>query len=426
MQGILLFLFALFAVISAQAIARPDSGAGCCFFRKANFQDEIRCTSEPFTIADVNSAIRGKETVKKDGIGSFFCTQTYSAAIQNNAVIEELVDCGDVVNETTSPIPVERIEVGECIQRRCCFYTGKDKDGDEFCINTDESPADELPRVQAAASFAVAECLEDWKIVAHARDGKVINIACGETLDLPAGTIFTRVTTSPCARPRAEMETVEDPIDVALDQAVLDATEEFVVDPLVDQVVDEALDQAVVESTEDSIAVEQIEQVTESVVEQAVADFDHDLDLLDQVVDQAVVESTEDAVVVDPQVDQVVDQALDQAVLDFEDPSLAEQQQVDQAVFDELVLDDVQFLDSEVDSAVLDFEDPSLADQQVDQAIFDDQFFEADPLDQAVMDEASFGDANIDPALVGEGYDQAFMDESFSDFVDETNFDQNY
>jgi hypothetical protein len=405
MQGILLFLFALFAVISAQAIARPDSGAGCCFYRKANFQDEIRCTSEPFTIADMNAAVKGKENVKKDGIGSFFCTESYSAAIQNNAVIEELVDCGDVVNVTTSQIPVERIEVGECLQRRCCFYTGRNKDGDEFCVNSDESPADELPRVQSAGSFAVAECLEDWKIVAHGRDGKVINIGCGETLDLPASTVFTRLVTSPCARPRAEMEVVLDSIDAAVDQAVF---EELVADPQVDQVFDQALDQAVVESTEDAIAVDQ--QVTESVADQAVVDYDHELDLqIDQVLDQAVVESTEETVIADPQVDQVIDQA----VLDFDDPSLA----ADQAILDELALDDAQFLEADqaVDQAVLEFDDPSFAADQ--------QFLEAD---QAVMDEASFGDANIDPALVGEGYDQAFMDESFSDFVDETNFDQNY
>jgi hypothetical protein len=387
MQGILFIVFALIALTFGQSSLNRDAG-GCCFYRKANFQDEIRCTSESFTILDVNKNIKGKETVNKDGIASFFCTERYSAAIlSENDRLEELVDCGDVVNETTSAIPTVNVTVGECIQRRCCFYTGASKDGIEFCLNTDEAPVAELARVQTNGSFAVAECLEAWKVTGQTPEGKVVNVGCGETFDLEAKTVFTKLVTSPCAGARAVMESIDDTFgdEFAVDQAVADM-----------DVAGEALE--------------------EQQVDQAVTEFSDDLaaDFAEQQVDQAVSDQVADEVVFD---ENTADQAfgeefVDQAVFDesFADANV---DQLDQAVSDQVV-DEVVFDENTADQAVfgdefVDEESDFLVDEFADQAVSDD-FVGDEFADQAV------GDADIDPSFVEEGYDNAFTDESFSDF----------
>jgi len=148
---------------------------------------------------------------KPGGIKSFFCTDFFSAAILNKGSVAELVACGDVVNETTSPIPVESVTIGECLQRRCCFYTGKNKDGNEFCMYADATIKAELDEAQKDAKFAVGECVEDWKATLYFVGGKTTSVDCGVTLDL-TGQTYDRIVLSRCPTlSSAVFEAVDDP-----------------------------------------------------------------------------------------------------------------------------------------------------------------------------------------------------------------------
>jgi hypothetical protein len=427
MQGVLLFLFALIAVSCARSL-QEDNGGGCCFYRQEGFQDLIRCTSEPFTIAELTP--NGK---KSEGIRSFFCTDTYSASIQGaNGKIEELVDCGDVVNVTTSPIPTWSVAVGECLQRRCCFYTGRNKDGDEYCVNADGAPVDELPRVQANGKFVVAECLAEWSSTVHVTGGNspVINIGCGETFDIPsaASLTITRIETSPC--PVGDFaDDVEDDNSQAVAEAVEDTYVEqswggAVGDASVDAAVGdaefaEAFDEQYVDQSVDQLAVDQF-------ADQAVSDTYVEDTNADQFADQAV----SDTYVEDTNVDQFADQFADQAVSDTYVEDTNADQFADQAVSDAYVEDTNtdQFVQAEYfDAAVVD----EVADQDVfsadvptvtEQAVYEmESDFVADGNYDAAFSDASFSvDQSVDLAVADfNDIDQAsadqFVDESFSD-----------
>jgi len=381
MQGVLVFLFALVAINYAQDVGT----GGCCFFRQSNFVDEIRCTSSSFTISDATNKAK---TV--DGIGSFFCTERFSAAILYQTKLQELVDCGDVVNLTISQIPTDSVTVGECMKRRCCLYTGKNKDGNEYCVNTDAPPAGELPRVQATDRFVVVECLAEWQTTIQVTGGKVIQVACGETFDMPANDLLiTSITTKPCAGPRAIAEAVVDYDDEFADQTI----SEFEGAENADQAVSEFND-------DDFVALDQA--FSDLALDQAVTDYEDEFVALDQ-----AVTDYEDEFV-----------ALDLAVADYEGEEF-----VDDAAFED------QYVDQYADQAVVDadwadvpvvdaaaFED-QYADQYVDQAVYEttEEFVDeatVDAFDQAVGD-------NYDAAVGEEYVDQAFVDESFSDYQED-------
>jgi hypothetical protein len=327
-------LFAFTAVALAQQTA---ASGGCCFYSGANFTGEIRCTSEP-SVA-ISSAV---------GIRSFYCTEQYSAAIlhsvQNGApeAIQELVDCGDTVDETTSAIPVSRITIGECLERRCCCYTGEAKNGDEFCINGNDVATAELQRVQTNGTFRVAECVAAWRAVVLVLNAPNIEIQCGETLDIPAGTRFTGITTYAC--PVVRSAAVEEE-GFSADQFVADAAtvdqfdNTFAADQAVDEFADVQFDQAAVDNFET---------------------FDDD----SFVGDAASADQFESTFAADQAVDQFTDAQFDQAAVDnfetFDDDSFVGDAQLDQAVAD--MAADEQFVDASYESG-LDEQFDQFADQ---------------------------------------------------------------
>jgi len=220
MQGALV-IFALISIACAQQL--PPGG--CCFYADKSYQNEVACTNSAFTIAELNFA--SKANFK--GIQSFFCEEGWSAAIVSKDQPQELVDCGDTVPETTTPIPVDRVTIGPCMQRRCCFYSGKNKDGNEYCMYADTSVEAELKNAQSDP-FLVGECLQEWKAEMTGKNGKV-TIDCGVTLDLVATNTYDKITLTPCSAPKAESEDVfntmgDDSFDATFqDQAVADTFE---------------------------------------------------------------------------------------------------------------------------------------------------------------------------------------------------------
>jgi len=167
------------------------------------------------------------------GIKSFHCTEFFFAAILNKGDVAEFIGCGDVVNETISPIPVDTVTVGECHQRRCCFYTGANKDGNEYCMYADTSVPEELSQSQSPP-FLVGECTQGWKATLYHKGGiKKTEVDCGVTLDLPTpADTFDRIVLARCPSPvRAEEEFVVDTFgadeDNFADLALDDNTENF-------------------------------------------------------------------------------------------------------------------------------------------------------------------------------------------------------
>jgi len=224
MQGALV-IFALISIVCAQQAANLPPG-GCCFYAGKSYTDEVACTNSAFTIAELNFA---KKSEFK-GIQSFFCEDGWSAAIVNNDQPQELVDCGDTVPETTTPIPTTRVTIGPCMQRRCCFYSGKNKDGNEYCMYSESSVEAELKNAQSEP-FLVGECLQEWKATMTGKHGTT-TVDCGVTLDLDAKNSYDKITLTPCgAKPKAEAEDVqdtmgEDAFDATFqDQAVADTFE---------------------------------------------------------------------------------------------------------------------------------------------------------------------------------------------------------
>jgi len=373
MQGLLVLLFAFTAVALAQQTA---ASGGCCFYSGANFTGEIRCTSEP-SVA-ISSAV---------GIRSFYCTEQYSAAIlhsvQNGApeAIQELVDCGDTVDQTTSAIPVSRITIGECLERRCCCYTGEAKNGDEFCINGNDVATAELQRVQTNGTFRVAECVAAWRAVVLVLDAPNIEIQCGETLDIPAGTRFTGITTYACpvVRSAAVEEEGFSADQFVADAATVDQFDNTFADQAVDEFADIQFDQAAVDNFET---------------------FDDD----SFVGDAASADQFDNTFAADQAVDEFADVQFDQAAVDnFE------------------TFDDDSFVG---DAASADqFESTFAADQAVDQ-FTDAQFDQAAVDNFETFDDDSFvGDAQLDQAVADMAADEQFVDASYESGLDEQ-FDQ--
>jgi len=324
--------------------------------------------------------------------------------------IRELVDCGDSIPDTTSPtgIPVARITIGECLQRRCCCYTGVNKDGDEYCLNGNDSPADELVRVQTNGTFRVCECVASWRATISVNAKPNIEIQCGETIDLPPSTRFSKVVITACPAVR--------------DGAVVDTDGEFIIDEFdaatadVDFQFDQAVDEADFQFDQ---AVDEVDfQYDQAFDEFADVQYDQAIDeFADVQFDQAVDEFA------DVQYDQAVDEAdfqYDQAFDEFADV------QYDQAI-DEFA--DVQFESFADDSFVGDaatadqFESTFAADQAVDQ-FTDSQF------DQAVgdsfetfADDSIVGDAQLEQAVADMAVEEEFVDATYETGLDEQ-FDQ--
>jgi len=325
---------------------------GCCFYSDKGYQNEVACTNAAFTIAELNFA--SKASFK--GIQSFFCEEGWSAAIVNNDEPQELVDCGDTVPETTNPIPTTRVTIGPCLQRRCCFYSGKNKDGNEYCMYAGSSVEAELKNAQSEP-FLVGECLQEWKAELTGKNGKV-SIDCGVTLDLDAKHNYDKITLTPCSAPKAESEEIVDTLgdnfeDTFQDQAVMDTFETedaaFVdynvdedfqadfavadaenVDMLTDDefLADASLDQAFADANDDETAFAMADFNDEDEFQ----DYDH-IDGEADFADQAFADYEEDLFV-----DDFVGDYNDQAVLEAfveENPELFEEDQfVDQAVAD--------------------------------------------------------------------------------------------
>jgi hypothetical protein len=358
MQGALI-IFALISFVCAQQASLPPGG--CCFYSEKGYQNEVACTNAAFTIAELNFA--SKATFK--GIQSFFCEEGWSAAIISKDQPQELIECGDTVPETTTPIPTDRVTIGPCLQRRCCFYSGKNKDGNEYCMYADSSVEAELKGAQSEP-FLVGECLQEWKAELTGKNGKV-NIDCGVTLDLDAKNSYDRITLTPCSAPKAEIEAVVDTFgdnfdDTFQDQAVVDTFEDedlgFVdvsneedfqadfavadaenVEMLNDDefLADASLDQAFADANEEDFAMADFNEddalATADFNDEEFQDFNHDVEA-DFAADQAFADYEGE----DEFADQFVGDYNDQAVMDaFNDEFpefLEEDQYVDQAVSD--------------------------------------------------------------------------------------------
>jgi len=344
MQGALI-IFALITFVCAQQPSALPPG-GCCFYSDKAYQNEVACTNAPFTIAELNFA--GKATFK--GIQSFFCEDGWSAAIVFKGEAQELVDCGDTVPETTTHIPTDTVTIGPCLQRRCCFYSGKNKDGNEYCMYAGTSVEAELKNAQSEP-FLVGECLQEWKAELTGKNGKV-NIDCGVTLDLDGKTNFDKITLTACAAPKAEGEAVENTLGEELvdtfqaDQAVDDELAAFAVADMSveDQLLEDSFTDAAVDDTSFAVA--------DTNAEDELLAFNHGAEGDDFAADQAV-----------------ADQAVaDQAVTDFSDEDLFVGDYNDQAVMDAF---DEQFIDNFADQAVGDNFDQVFGDQEFDAAVQD-------------------------------------------------------
>jgi len=372
-------LFAVIAVVLAQD--RDNREGGCCVFAGKNFTNEINCTSAPVILIP-----------KGVGIQSFYCTERYSCAILLEDRIQELVDCGDTVPETTSltGIPADRVTIGECLDRRCCSYTKEDKSGDEFCINGNDVTPAEIARVQTNGTFRVIECVLNWRasLTVHGR-AQEIQVLCGETVDLPPNTRITKLVTTACSGSAAidgdegdfstdEFAATADQFDntFAADQAV-DDVESY------DQFVDVQLDQAVGDNFEtfddesfvgDAASADQFDQAVDDVesydqfvdvqLDQAVGDNFETFDDDSFVSDAASADQFESTFAADQAVDQFTDAQFDQAVGDnfetFDDDSFVGDAQLDQAVADMAV--DEEFVDGSYETG-LDEQFDQFADQ---------------------------------------------------------------
>lgn len=351
MQGALV-IFALITFVCAQTTSSVPPG-GCCFYSDKAYQNEVACTNAGFTIAELNFA--SKATFK--GIQSFFCEDGWSAAIMSKGEAQELIDCGDTVPETTTHIPVDSVTIGPCLQRRCCFYSGKNKDGNEFCMYTESTVEAELKNAQSEA-FLVGECVQEWKAELTGKNGK-LNIDCGVTLDLDGKNNYDKITLTPCAAPKAESEAIEDTfvaeelVDTFQDQAVADANVEVADDLLSFDEADLAVADANVELADDQL-------LADASLDQAITDVANDdasFAVADANVDDELLAFNHDGTDAD---------FADQAVADFSDEDLfAGDYNADQAVMDAF---DEEFLDNFADQAVGDNFDQVFGDQDFDAA----------------------------------------------------------
>jgi len=363
MQGALI-IFALITFVCAQEAAKLPPG-GCCFYSDKAYQNEVACTNSAFTIAELNFA--SKPAFK--GIQSFFCEEGWSAAIVHKDQPQELIDCGDTVPETSSPIPTDRVTIGPCLNRRCCFYSGKNKDGNEYCMYSEASVEAELKNAQSEP-FLVGECVQEWKAELTGKNGKV-NIDCGVTLDLAATNSYDKITLTPCTPPKAEAEIVENTLGDNLD--------------------DTFQDQAVVDTFE-------------SEDDLAFADFNED----DFQGDFAFADAEDVEMLNDDEF--LGDASLDQAFADAnDDEALALTDFDDETEFQDFNHGGDDF----TDAAFADFEDTDAAFADFEE----DDLFVGDYNDQAVMD--AFAEENSD----FQEEDQ-FVDQAVSDFDQEDNFDQ--
>jgi hypothetical protein len=282
------------------------------------------------------------------GIQSFFCEDGWSAAIVHNNQPQELVDCGDTVPETTIPVPADRITIGPCMQRRCCFYSGKNKDGNEYCMYAEASVEAELKNAQAEP-FLVGECLSDWKAELVGKNGKV-NVDCGVTLDLDAKNTYDKITLTPCKAPpvkaAAETELVldtlgEDDFDATFqDQAVADTFEgedEFAEFETED---DFQGDFAVADENEEEMLNDD-EFLADASLDQALADVANDEDL-NHGLEEEFADDFADQAFADFDEEEFVGDYNDQAVMDAfnEELAFSEEDEFAGDYFDEAVADE--------------------------------------------------------------------------------------
>jgi hypothetical protein len=357
MQGALV-IFALISFVCAQQL--PPGG--CCFYADTAYQNEVACTNSAFTIAELN--FPSKANFK--GIQSFFCEEGWSAAIVSKDQPQELIDCGDTVPETTTPIPADRVTIGPCMQRRCCFYSGKNKDGNEYCMYADSSVEAELKNAQTEP-FLVGECLQEWKAELTGKNGKV-SIDCGVTLDLDAKNSYDKITLTPCGAPKAE---IEDVVNTLGDDS-FDATFQ---------------DQAVADTFEgEDVEFAQFNDEEEFQADFAVADVDNtemfydDEFLADASLDQAFADVNEEDLL----------QEFDHTNDDFADQAFADYNEEDQFVGD---YNDQAVMEAFNEELAFAEEDAYAGDQYFDQAVADESFDQEENFDQVFEEEEFAGQA---------------------------------
>jgi hypothetical protein len=360
MQGALI-IFALITFVCAQQSTQLPTG-GCCFYQEKGYEKEVACASTGFTIAELNFA--SKATFK--GIQSFFCEEGWSAAIVEKDIPQELIDCGDTVPETTRPIPTDRVTIGPCDKRFCCFYSGKNKDGNEYFMYSGASVDAELKNAQSEP-FLVAECVQEWKAELTGKNGKVV-VDCGVTLDLDPKNTYDKITLTPCT-----------PKVAAVSEEIVDNT-------MGDEIVDTFQDQAVVDTFEtvDDLGFVDANEETDFAVADANVEMLNDDELLaDASLDQAFADYTDDELLAFAMADlnedaefvdyNHVDGTDDQAFADFQEDDLFVGDYNDQAVMDafndELGAEIVE--DQYVDQAVADYD---LDGDNFDQVFEEDEF----------------------------------------------------
>jgi len=221
MQGLVLTLLALLAIVTAQTPARPVTGSGCCFYDKPAYGDSDKSTC-------IDQSITFSEPMD---ISSYWCDADYSAAIfksdASNADPDELVDCGDEIPSLLQPIgAVKVITVGPCSKSLCCLYEGDDFTGGEYCISDSSAPVTgpELDSVQAFGLFKSVRCQPGYQALLAYKEGSV-SVPCGGELK-PSATKYLTITVSSCAatpgRAEAEVESLLDESLDAPDNAIAD------------------------------------------------------------------------------------------------------------------------------------------------------------------------------------------------------------
>jgi len=192
MKGFILVLLAILTITfaqeeagGAQDQALDDEEGGCCLYRGTNYTDVLYCGNDP--------AI---EFNKPETIGSFFCTDAYSASIYKNAQQEndddpeERVQCGDEADVLIRPITgVKSFAISGCARSVCCFYSARDFSGYEFCV-VDQAlsvPEPEFKDIQGSDLFGSGYCQPGFSAVLEHPSKPQLTVPCGGELVLDTG-----------------------------------------------------------------------------------------------------------------------------------------------------------------------------------------------------------------------------------------------
>jgi hypothetical protein len=243
--------------------------------------------------------------------------------------------------------------------RRCCFYSGKNKDGNEYCMYADASVEAELKNAQSEP-FLVGECLQEWKAELTGKNGK-INVDCGVTLDLDPKNNYDKITLTPCTPPKAEFEDVQNTMGEEFDatfqdQAVADTFEgedEFQAD-----FAEADVDNVEMLNDDEFLADASLDQALTDVAneEDLLQDFNHDgTGTDDDFADQAFADYNGE--------DQFVGDFNDEAVMDAfnEELAFAEEEEFAGDNFDQAFAD--ESFDQEVDNFDQVFEEDEFVGQ---------------------------------------------------------------